>query len=167
MKKLIAFVAALCIAAPAMAAPKKDAKEKDKKKEKEVPAMMWSVVVEGARAEVGGEEVKGFLSGIKGVKVESCEQKEKTVEAVISSKERVSRSDVSKALKENKDLKVKDFKVKRPDKDGEKKEAEKKPAEKKESVKEEPAKTEPAKAGDKKEEPAGDKEMKEEKPEVK
>ena len=40
MKKLITFIAALCIALPAMAAPpKKDDKKKDDKK-KETPAMM-------------------------------------------------------------------------------------------------------------------------------
>ena len=112
MKKLIVFIAALCMALPAAAAPKKDEKKDDKKAAKEVPPSMWSVVVEGATGDTGAVEVKGFLASMKGVKVESCEMKEKNVEAVISSKEKISRSDVTKALKEKKELKLKDFKIK-------------------------------------------------------
>lgn len=157
MKQLIAFVAALFIALPAVAAPKKekDKEKEDKKKTKEVPAQMWTVVVEGAKPEVGGQEVKTYLSSIKGVKVETCEQKDKIVEAVISSKERVSRSDVSKVLKENKELKVKEFKVKRPDKDADK---EKEKEESKEEKEKEQSKDEKEKEESKEEEKSGEKE---------
>jgi len=140
MKRFIAFIAALCIALPAAAAPKKD--DKGKKTEKEVPPTMWSVVVEGATDETAAETVKAFLAGIKGVKVESAEKKENTVEAVISSKEKISRSDVSKALKEKKEFKVKEFKVKRPEK-------EKKDTGKTGEPKKDGDKTEPKKDGDK------------------
>jgi hypothetical protein len=158
MKQLIAFVAALFIAIPAVAAPKKekDKEKEDKKKTKEVPAQMWTVVVEGAKPEVGGQEVKTYLSSIKNVKVESCEQKDKIVEAVISSKERISRSDVSKVLKENKELKVKEFKVKRPDKDADKEKE-------KEESKEEKKTEEPKKEESKEEEKSGEKEKSAEK----
>ena len=149
MKKLITFIAALCIALPAVAAPKKDDKGKDRYAKKEAPPQTWSVVVEGASSETAAEEVKAFLSGMKGVKVETIEKKENTVEAVISSKEKLSRSDVSKAIKENKELKVKEFKVKRPDKDADKKGSEKTGEPKKDAPKKEGDKTEPKKDGDK------------------
>ena len=128
MKKLIAMMVALCVALPAMAAPKKDEKdEKGKKKEKPVPAMMWTLQVEGGTGETAGAEVKTLLAGMRGVKVEECELKEGVVHAVISSGSRVNRTDVTKALRDNKALKLKEFKVKRPDKekDGEDKKEEK------------------------------------------
>ena len=118
MKKLIAMMVALCVALPAMAAPKKDEKdEKGKKKEKPVPAMMWTLMVEGGTGETAGAEVKTLLAGMRGVKVEECELKDGVVHAVISSGSRVNRTDVSKALRENKALKLKEFKIKRPDKE--------------------------------------------------
>ena len=162
MKKLIVFIAAFCMALPAVAAPKKDDKEKDKKTAKEMPPQMWNVVVEGATGDTAAQEVKGFLALMKDVKVESCEIKDKTVEAVISSKMKISRADVSKALKEKKELKLKDFKLKRPDKDADKKEEPKKPdakpgdkteePKKPDAKKEEPKKADPAKVEPKKEE---------------
>ena len=60
-----------------------------------MPPQTWSIVVEGATGDTAAVEVKGFLAKMKEVKVESCELKEKTVEAVISSKAKISRADVS------------------------------------------------------------------------
>lgn len=148
MKKLIAILTALCLAATAGAAPKKDDKAKDgKDKKKEAPVLMWDLVIEGATADTATQEVKALLADVKGLKVDSIESKDGTINAVVSSSQRFSRSDMSRALRPNKALKVKDFKSKKPAKEGDKKE------EKKETDK--PAdpekKTEP-KAGDKKEE---------------
>ena len=139
MKKLIALITALTMAATAVAAPpKKDDKSKAKEadKKKEVPAMMWDVVIEGATSETAEQEVKAMLADVKGLKVESIAKKDANIEAVVSSAQRLSRSDITKAIKDNKALKVKDFKSKKPAKEGDKKE---------EPKKEEPKKTEPAK----------------------
>jgi hypothetical protein len=159
MKSLIAFIAALCIALPAAAAPKKEegkGKDKDRKMEKETPAQMWSVVVEGATGETAAQDVKAFLSLIRGVKVESSVKKDDTVEVVLSSKSRVTRSDVSRALRERKELKVKEFKSKRPDKETDQKDPDKKTDDpKKEEPKKDGDKTEPKKEGDKTEVPKG------------
>ena len=137
MKKLIALITALTMAATAVAAPpKKDDKSKEADKKKEVPAMMWDVVIEGATSETAEQEVKAMLADIKGLKVESIAKKDANIEAVVSSAQRLSRSDITKAIKDNKALKVKDFKSKKAAKEGDKKE---------EPKKEEPKKTEPAK----------------------
>ncbi len=143
MKKLLTFLAVLCMAVPAIAAPpKKD----EKKKEKEVPDLTYTVIVGGAKDETAGEQVKAFLSAMKDVKVEECTKTGETVEATISTKMRISRSDVSKALKDKKELVVKEFKVKRPDK--------KTDAKKEEPKKDEPKKEEPSKVEPKKDAPA-------------
>jgi hypothetical protein len=73
------------------------------------------------------------------------------VEAVIATKEKISRSDVSKALKDKKELSVKEFKTKRPDKPGDKKADPKKEETKKEEPKKtgEPKKTEEPKKDEK------------------
>lgn len=143
MKKLIAFIAAACMALTATAAPPKKeekGKGKDAKKEapakKEVPPMMWDVVIEGTFTDNSEPEIKAMLADLKGLKVESIAKKETTVEAVVSSTQKFVRSDISRALKKNKDYKLKEFKSKKPAKDGDKKE---------EAAKEEPKKTDAAK----------------------
>jgi hypothetical protein len=173
MKKLIALITALCLAATAGAAPKKDDKAKDgKDKKKEAPVLMWDLVIEGATADTATQEVKALLADVKGLKVDSIESKEGTINAVVSSGQRFSRSDISRALRPNKALKVKDFKSKKPEKEGDKKDAEKKEGDKpadpekktepKEGDKKDEEMTEDKKATDKKEgdkkpaDPAGD-----------
>ena len=141
MKKLIAFIAAACMALTANAAPKKEDKAKDKKKE--TPAMMWDVVIEGTFTDNSEAEIKAMLADVKGLKVDSIAKTEKTVDAVVSSTQRFSRSDISRALAKNKSYKVKEFKTKKPEKAGDKKE---------EPKKEEPKKEEPKKEEPKKEE---------------
>lgn len=143
MKKIIALFVSACMALTATAAPKKEEKGKagkDSKKEapakKEVPPMMWDVVIEGTFTDNSEAEIKAMLAELKGLKVESIARKDATVEAVVSSPQKFSRSDISRALKRNKEYKVKDFKTKKADKAGDKKE---------EPKKEEPKKTEPAK----------------------
>jgi hypothetical protein len=130
MKKLITLLIALCMAATAAAAPKKDEKKDPKK---ETPPMMWSVVIEGA-AEASEAEVKAMLAGVKDLRVESIAKTEGTIEAVVSSNKRFSRADISRAIKENKALKVKEFKTKKPEKEGDSadKEGDKKTGDKKE-----------------------------------
>jgi uncharacterized protein YgbK (DUF1537 family) len=140
MKKIIALFAALCVALTASAAPKKDDKEKDKKKE--APKTTWTIVVEGGAGETAAAEVKTYLASMKDVKVEECALKDGKVEAIVSSGKPLMKSAVSKALKENKALKVTDFKKNRPERE-KKEEAAEEGSEKK--------KEEPAKAGEKKE----------------
>jgi len=132
MKKLIAILTALSLAATAGAAPKKDDKAKDgKDKKKEAPVLMWDLVIEGATADTATQEVKTLLAEVKGLKVDSVESKDGTINAVVSSGQRINRSDISRALRPNKALKVKDFKSKKPEKEGDKKDAEKKEGDKK------------------------------------
>lgn len=164
MKKFIAFIAAICMAVPAIAAPPKKG-DKDKSKKKEPAPVTWIVVIEGATNETAGEEVKAFLTGMKDVKVEECAKKDNTVEAVISSKNHITRGDISKAIKERKELKVKEFKVKKeekpaktdpkkPDSKLEPKKPETKPADTKPETKPADAKPEPKKEMKKDEKPA-------------
>jgi len=136
MKKLLALLTAACMALTATAAPKKEDKAKaGKDAKKETPAMMWDVVVEGTMTENSEPEIKAMLAELKGLKVESIAKKDNTVEAVVSSTQKFSRSDISKALSRNKSYKLKDFKAKKAEK-----------ADKKEEPKkEEPKKPEPAK----------------------
>jgi hypothetical protein len=138
MKKLLALLTAACMALTATAAPKKEDKAKPgKDTKKEAPAMMWDVVIEGTFTESSEAEIKAMLADLKGLKVDSIAKKDATIEAVVSSTQRFSRSDISRALAKNKSFKVKDFKVKKADKKEEPK--------KEEPKKTEPKKTEPAK----------------------
>lgn len=154
MKKLIAILTALSLAATAGAAPKKDDKAKDgKDKKKEAPVLMWDLVIEGATADTATQEVKTLLAEVKGLKVDSVESKDGTINAVVSSGQRINRSDISRALRPNKALKVKDFKSKKPEKEGDKKDAETKETDKPADPEKKPG----PKEGDKKPvDPAGD-----------
>jgi hypothetical protein len=147
MKKLIALLAALCVAASVSAAPKKEDKEKEKKKE--APKVTWTIVVEGGTGDTAAAEVKTYLASMKGVHVEECAIKDGKVEAIVTSAQPLMKSAVSKALKENKALKVTDFKKNRP-------EREKRESEEATEKKDEPKKEEPAKPGDKKPEAAAE-----------
>ena len=99
---------------------KKDRKDRNEKKDdkkdpkKEEVRHLFDVTVEGAKDAAAEADVKTFLQSIEGVKVDKCEKTDKGMEAVLSTKTKISRSDVSKALKDNKDLKVSDFKAVRP-----------------------------------------------------
>ncbi len=147
MKITLLLVALFGFAALAPAADKDDPKtdrktrneKKDDKKDekKEEVRNHFEVTVTGAKDESAEADVKTFLSSIEGVKLEKSEKTGKGIEAVLSTKTKISRGDVSKALKDNKDLKVADFKAVRPgrekkeEKAGETKPDEKKPEEKK------------------------------------
>ena len=98
---------------------------------------LFEVTVTGAKDEAAESDVKTFLGSIEGVRLDKAEKTEKGIEAVLSTTTKISRADVSKALKDNKDLKVADFKAVRPgrdkkeDKKDDKKPEEKKPEDKK------------------------------------
>ena len=126
MKTLLLLTTCLAFTALAPAAEKDDAKKdrkdrnekkddkKDADKDKEEMRNHFDVTVQGAKDATAEADVKTFLSSMEGVKVEQCGKTEKGMEAVLSTKTKISRGDVAKALKDNKDLKVSDFKAVRP-----------------------------------------------------
>ena len=117
---LLAALFAFTATAPAADKPdeKKDRKNKNEKKEEKEEKIvnLFEVTVEGAKDSTAEADVKTYLSSIEGVKLEKAEKTEKGIEAVLSTKAnaKISRGDVAKALKDNKDLKVSDFKAVRP-----------------------------------------------------
>lgn len=90
---------------------KKDDKKDDKKEE---VRNQFEVLVTGAKDEAAEGDVKTFLASIEGVKLDSSEKTDKGIAAVLSTKGKISRGDVAKALKDNADLKVAEFKAVRP-----------------------------------------------------
>ena len=133
---LLATLLAFTISAPAADKDdaKKDRKDRNEKKddkkkeEKEDMRNSFEITVEGAKDATAEADVKTYLQSMEGVKVDKCEKTDKGMEAVLSTKTKISRGDVAKALKDNKDLKVSDFKAVRPGRD---KKEEKKPDDKK------------------------------------
>jgi hypothetical protein len=115
---LLASLFAFTTLAPAADKPeeKKDRKSRSEKKEekKEVEPNLFEVTVEGAKDATAEADVKTYLSSIEGVKLEKSEKTGKGIEAVLSTKSKITRGDVTKALKDNKDLKVSEFKAVRP-----------------------------------------------------
>lgn len=113
---------------------KKDRKDRNEKKDdkkdpkKEEVRNLFEVTVVGAKDADAEAGVKLFLSSMEGVKVDKCEKTDKGMEAVLSARTKISRGDVAKALKDDKELKVVDFKAVRP---GREKKEDKKPGEKK------------------------------------
>lgn len=124
MKLPLLLVALFGFAALAPAADKDDKKtdrksrneKKDDKKDekKEEVRNQFDVLITGAKDEAAEGDVKTFLASIEGVKLESSEKTDKGIAAVLSTKTKISRGDVAKALKDNADLKVAEFKVVRP-----------------------------------------------------
>lgn len=150
MKTTLLLAALLGLTALAPAADKADDKKTDRKsrtekkddkkdEKKEEVRNQFAVTITGAKDEAAEGDVKTFLSSIEGVKLEKSEKTDKGIEAVLSAgaKTKLSRGDISKALKDNADLKVAEFKAVRPgrekkeDKTGETKPGETKPEEKK------------------------------------
>ncbi len=136
MKTTLLLLALVSLTALAPAVEKDDkkpdrksrAEKKDDKKEvKEAVRNLFSVVVDGAKDEAAESDLKAYLSSIEGATLDKSEKTSKGIEAVLSSAGKLSRSDVSKALKDNKDLKVTEFKALRPARDKD----EKKPDDKK------------------------------------
>lgn len=117
-------------------APKKDRKDRNEKKDdkkdpkKEEVRNLFEVTIEGAKDEAEEADIKTYLQSIEGVKLDKCEATEKGLEAVLSTKTKITRGDVAKALKDKKELKVSDFKAVRPgrEKKEESKTEEKKPS---------------------------------------
>ncbi len=163
---LLTTLFAFTVAAPAADKDKDDKKprkerneRKDDKKpektaeEKEAERLHFEVTVQGAKDAAAEADVKTYLGSIEGVKVTKCEKTEKGMEAVLSASAKISRGDVAKALRDNKELKVADFKAVRPsrDKDGKKEDKDdKKAEEKKDDKKPEDKKPEEKKPEDKK-----------------
>ena len=120
MKITLLLVALFGFTALAPAADKKDDKpdrknKKEKKEEKkEEVRNLFEVTVTGAKDEAAESDVKTFLGSIEGVRLDKAEKTGKGIEAVLSTTTKISRADVGKALKDNKDLKVSDFKAVRP-----------------------------------------------------
>lgn len=141
MKTTLLLAALFAFTATAPAADKteekKDRKNKNEKTEekKEVAPNLFEVTVEGAKDSTAEADVKTYLSSIEGVKLEKSEKTDKGIEAVLSTKGKISRGDVSKALKDNKDLKVSDFKAVRPGREKDASKDEKKKDEKKDEKK--------------------------------
>jgi hypothetical protein len=107
MKITLMLVALFGFTALAPAADKKDDKsdrknKKEKKEEKkEEVRNLFEVTVTGAKDEAAESDVKTFLGSIEGVRLDKAEKTEKGMEAVLSSTTKISRADVSKALKDN------------------------------------------------------------------
>lgn len=145
MKKLIALLALFCLAAPVCAkdedAPKKDRKEKkedEKKDKKKEPVMFrYQVTVENV-PEAKKDDVIGLLKYIENAKLEGAAvkaEKDNAWTVVISSSKKLSRGDITKALRKEKEAKLDSFRQLRDD---DKKETEeKKDEEKKDAPKEE------------------------------
>ncbi len=113
MKYLLVFCLTVLFAGPAFAQEKK-------------PEIMntYSLVIEGMAGAEDATAAKAMLAKVKDLKVDTCELKDGKIEATVTSKNRVSRNDISKALKERKEAKVKEFKQQRA---GKKKKEEAKP----------------------------------------
>ena len=111
-------------------ADRKDKKEKkDDKKEEEKKEEIrngFSLTIEGAKDTAAEDELKTFLQSVEGTLIVKYEKGEKGMEAIMSTKGRLSRGDISKAIKTNKDLKVSEFKALRAGWDKEEKKDEKK-----------------------------------------
>lgn len=101
-------------------------KKDEKKDEKKEVRNEFSVIIEGAKDDAAVADVKTWLSSIEGVRAEKVEKTDKGIEAVLSTPGKISRSDVGKAIKENKDLKVTEFKAIRPGRDKDDKKADEK-----------------------------------------
>ncbi len=118
---------------------KKDDKKDEKKEE---VRNFFEVTIEGAKDEAAEGDIKTYLSSIEGVKLEKSEKTAKGIEAVLSAgaKTKLSRADIGKALKDNKDLKVAEFKAVRPGREKDEKKDDKKADEKDPKKTEEPKK---------------------------
>ena len=165
MKFTLLLLTFFCFSTLAQAADKKDDKpdrknqtkkkedKKDKKDEKkEAVRNQFEVTIAGAKDAAAEADVKTYLQSIEDVRLEKSEKTTKGIEAVLSTMGKLSRGDVGKAIKDNKDLKVADFKVLRPEREKkEPKEADKKAEDKKmEAKKPEDKKPDDAKPTDKK-----------------
>lgn len=131
MKITILLAALFGFTAIATAADKKTEKPErksrtEKKDEKKEVRNEFSVIIEGAKDDAAVADVKTWLSSIEGVRAEKVEKTDKGIEAVLSTPGKISRSDVGKAIKENKDLKVTEFKAIRPGRDKDDKKADEK-----------------------------------------
>ena len=135
MKKFLILLTSIALAAGfTNAAEKKDRKndKDDKYPKKEAVFNNFSVVIEGAKDKTEEDIISTALHELKDVKIEGFKKGEKGVEAVLITKNRLSRGDVSKVLKDNKDLKgnkdlkITEFKAVRPDKDKDEKKDDKK-----------------------------------------
>ena len=106
-------------------------KKDDKKDDKKEVRNEFAVTIEGAKDDAAVSDVKTWLASIEGVRVEKAEKTDKGVEAILSTATKISRSDIGKAIKENKDLKVSDFKAVRPGREKDEKKDDKKTDDKK------------------------------------
>ncbi len=98
-------------------------KKDDKKDDKKEVRNEFAVTIEGAKDDAAVSDVKTWLGSIEGVRLEKAEKTDKGVEAILSTATKISRSDIGKAIKENKDLKVSDFKAVRPGREKDEKKA--------------------------------------------
>lgn len=147
MKTFLTVITFLALALGVQAADRKDNKKDRDKPGKEAVMQKFNVVITGATETSTQADLRSALGSIEGVKVDSFESSEKECVAVLESKERLSRTDIGKAikghsaLKENKDIKVTDFKMVRPGKeDKDKEKDDKKDGKKEEEKKEDKAK---------------------------
>ncbi|MDB6135005.1 MAG: hypothetical protein JWM59_3248 [Verrucomicrobiales bacterium] len=145
MKTMLLLFTAATLAALTVTAPAADRKssrpEKEEKAKKEPVLSYFTFVLEGAKDETIADLSKTVIGGIKDLKIMSWTKGDKGYEAKVSTTAaRLSRGDITKALKDSKslkdekDLKVADFKSVRPDKD-EKKADDKKADDKKDDKK--------------------------------
>ena len=93
---------------------KKDGKKEKKEEKKEPVRNRFEVTIAGAKDAAAEADVKTYLQSIEDVRLEKSEKTTKGIEAVLSTMRKLSRGDLGKAIKDNKDLKVADFKVLRP-----------------------------------------------------
>jgi hypothetical protein len=94
---------------------RKDDKKDEKKDEKKEPVRnRFEVTITGAKDAAAEADVKTYLQSIEDVRLEKSEKTTKGIQAVLSTMGKLSRGDLGKAIKDNKDLKVADFKVLRP-----------------------------------------------------
>ena len=125
MKTTLLLAALFAFTATAPAADKTEEKkerktraekkeEEQKVEKKEEVRNLFEVTVEGAKDATAEADVKTYLSSIEGVKLDKATKTDKGIEAVLSTRTKIARGDVAKALKDNKDLKVSDFKAVRP-----------------------------------------------------
>ena len=136
MKKLIALIALFCLAAPVCAkdedAPKKDRKEKkeDEKKDKKKEPVLnrYQVTLENV-PEDKKDDVISLLKYIEGAKLEGeavkAEKGENAWTVVVTSSGKLSRGDITKALRKEKDAKIASFRQLREDDKKEEKDAKK------------------------------------------
>lgn len=137
MKKLITLLALFCLAAPVCAkdedAPKKDRKEKkeDEKKDKKKEPVLnrYQVTLENV-PEAKKDDVISLLKYIEGAKLEGeavkAEKGENAWTVVVTSSKKLSRGDITKALRKEKEVKLASFRQLRDDDKKEEKDAEKK-----------------------------------------